>query len=327
MNAKGSILLLALLIIASARLADAQQAAKVFRVGVLSSHSGMEPRDEVFRQRLRELGYVEGKNLILEWRFSEGKLDRLGSSAAELVRTKVDVIFGNNAQTIKAAKKATPTIPIVMIAAADPVESGLVASLERPGGNITGVSSVSTALNGKRLELAKEIVPGLSRVGVLLDPHYPTMTDSATLKETQSAADSLGLKLQLLEVRRVLDFEHAFAIATYAGAQALIPFSHTVIANARERIAELAVKHRLPAVYGETQFIDAGGLMSLGADPLHLTRCAAGYVARILKGAKPAEMPVEKPSKFELVINTKIAKQIGLEIPPAVLKRADKVIE
>jgi len=320
-------LLLASLIIVSVPLADARQAAKVFRVGILSSRSDIEPRDEVFRQRLRELGYVEGKNLIIEWRFSDGKLDRLDSSAAELIRAKVDVIFGNNTQTIQAAKKATPTIPIVMIAAADPAESGLVASLERPGGNITGLTSVSAALTGKRLELAKEIVPGLTRVGVLLDPNYPTTTDSATLKETQSAANSLGLKLQLLEVRRVLDFEHAFAMATHAGAQALIHFSHRVIANARDRIAELAVKHRLPAVYADTQFIDVGGLMSLDADPLHLTRCAASYVARILKSANPAEMPMEKPTKFELVINTKIAKQIGLDIPPAVLKRADKLIE
>jgi putative ABC transport system substrate-binding protein len=305
---------------------EAQQPAKVFRIGMLSARSGTDARDEVFRQRLRELGYVEGKNLFIEWRFSDGKLDHLDSLAAELVSLKVDVIFGNATPTIQAAKKATTTIPIVMIAGADPAESGLVASLQRPGGNITGLTSVSSALNGKRMELVKEIVPNLSRVGVLLDPDYPTITAGRSLQETQSAADSLGLKLELMEVRSVNDFENVFETATKARVQALIHFSHTVITNARKRITELALKHRLPAVYADTQFIDAGGLMSLGADPLDLIRRAAGYVDKILKGAKPAEMPMEKPTKFELVINAKVANQIGLEIPPNVLARADKVI-
>jgi putative tryptophan/tyrosine transport system substrate-binding protein len=305
---------------------EAQQPAKVFRIGMLSARSGTDARDEVFRQRLRELGYVEGKNLFIEWRFSDGKLDHLDSLAAELVSLKVDVIFGNATPTIQAAKKATTTIPIVMIVGADPAESGLVASLHRPGGNITGLTSVSSALNGKRMELVKEIVPNLSRVGVLLDPDYPTITAGRSLQETQSAADSLGLKLELMEVRSVNDFENVFETATKARVQALIHFSHTVITNARKRITELALKHRLPAVYADTQFIDAGGLMSLGADPLDLIRRAAGYVDKILKGAKPAEMPMEKPTKFELVINAKVANQIGLEIPPNVLARADKVI-
>jgi putative ABC transport system substrate-binding protein len=323
MNRRSFIQLLA--VMPTAFSAHAQQPAKVFRIGILSARAGLEPRDEVLRQRLRVLGYIEGQNLVIEWRFWEGKPDRLTEYAAELVRLKVDVIFGNNTPTILAAKKATTTIPIVMIAAADPAESGLVASLERPGGNITGLTSVSSALNGKRLELAKEIIPELSRVGILLDPDYPTV--GVTLKETQNTADSLGLKLQFLEVRSVNDFENAFDAATKARAQALIHFSHTVIVNGRKSIAELAVKHRLPAVYNDTQFIDAGGLMSLGADPLDLTRRAATYVDKILKGAKPADLPMEKPTKFELVINAKVAQQIGLTIPPSVVARADKVIK
>jgi putative ABC transport system substrate-binding protein len=278
------------------------------------------------RQRLRELGYVEGQNLIIEWRFYEGKSEHLSAFADELVRSKVDAIFGIATPTIQAAKKATATIPIVMIAGADPAESGLVASLERPGGNVTGLTSVSTALNGKRLELAKEVIGDLARVGLLLDPDYPTITSGPALKETQSAADSLGVKLELLEVRRVHDLEAAFAAATKGRAQALIHFSHAVITNARKRVAELAVKHRLPAVYADTQFIDAGGLMSLGADPLDLSRRAAGYIDKIFKGAKPADLPMEQPTKFELVINANVAKQIGLTIPPNVLARADRVI-
>lgn len=214
-----------------------------------------------------------------------------------------------------------------MTAGADPAESGLVASLERPGGNITGLTSVSTALNGKRLELAKEIIADLSRVGVLLDPDYPTMTATANLKDTQNTADSLGLKLQLLEVRSANDFENVFRAATEARAQGLIHFSHAVITNGRKRVVDLALKHRLPAIYADVQFIDAGGLMSLGADPLDLIRRAAGYIDKILKGTKPADLPMGKPTKFELLINAKVAKQIGLTIPTSVLARADKVIE
>lgn len=270
---------------------------------------------------------IEGKNLVIEWRFYDGRSDLLNSFAAELVRLKVDAIFGNATPTIQAAKKATTTIPIVMTAGADPAESGLVASLERPGGNITGLTSVSTALNGKRLELAKEIIADLSRVGVLLDPDYPTMTATANLKDTQNTADSLGLKLQLLEVRSANDFENVFRAATEARAQGLIHFSHAVITNGRKRVVDLALKHRLPAIYADVQFIDAGGLMSLGADPLDLIRRAAGYIDKILKGTKPADLPMGKPTKFELLINAKVAKQIGLTIPTSVLARADKVIE
>jgi putative tryptophan/tyrosine transport system substrate-binding protein len=308
--------------------AEAQQPGRVYRLGVISVRAGIESRDEVFRQQLRELGYVEGKNLAIEWKFSDGKLDRLDSYAAELVQLKVDVIFGNNTPTVQAAKKATSTIPIVMIAGADPAETGLVASLERPGGNITGLTSVSSSLNGKRMELAKEMIPNLARVGVLLDPDYPTITAAPTLKDTQTSADSLGLKLQLLEVRTAGDLDSAFEAASKARvAQALIHFSHAVITNGRKRVTELALKHKLPAVYADTQFMDVGGLMSLGADSLDLTRRAAGYVDKILKGAKPADLPMEKPTKFELVINAKVAEQIGLAIPSNVLARADRVIK
>jgi ABC-type uncharacterized transport system substrate-binding protein len=307
--------------------AEAQQPAKIYRVGVLSVRGGMEPRDELFRQRLRELGYIEGKNLAIEWKFSDGDRGRVESFAAELVKLKVDVIFGNATPTIQAIKNATKTIPIVMIAGADPAETGLVASLERPGGNITGLTSVSTALYGKRMELAKEIIPNLARMGVLLDPDYPTITAGQSLKDTQSDADALGVKLQLLEVRRAGDLDNAFEAASKARTQALIHFSHAVITNARKRVTELALKHKLPAVYADTQFMDVGGLMSFGADPLDLIRRAAEYVDKILKGAKPAEMAMGKPTKFELVINTKVAEQIGLSIPSNVLARADKVIK
>ena len=327
MKTKMLLIVLFMLFVASTYLAEAQEPGKVYRIGVLSVRGGIEPRDEVFRQRLRELGYVEGKNLAIEWKFTEGKLDRLDSFAAELVQLKVNVIFGNNTPTVQAAKKATTTIPIVMIAGADPAETGLVASLERPGGNITGLTSVSSALNGKRMELAREMIPNLARVGVLLDPNYPTITAAPTLKETQSAADSLGLKLQLLEVRSAADFDNAFEAASKARAQALIHFSHAVITNGRKRVTELALKHKLPAVYADTQFVDVGGLMSLGADSLDLIRRAAGYIDSILKGAKPADLPMEKPTKFELVINAKVAEQIGLAIPSSMLAQADKVIK
>jgi len=327
MKTKMLLIVLFMLFVASTYLAEAQEPGKVYRIGVLSVRGGIEPRDEVFRQRLRELGYVEGKNLAIEWKFTEGKLDRLDSFAAELVQLKVNVIFGNNTPTVQAAKKATTTIPIVMIAGADPAETGLVASLERPGGNITGLTSVSSALNGKRMELAREMIPNLARVGVLLDPNYPTITAAPTLKETQSAADSLGLKLQLLEVRSAADFDNAFEAASKARAQALIHFSHAVITNGRKRVTELALKHKLPAVYADTQFVDVGGLMSLGADSLDLICRAAGYIDSILKGAKPADLPMEKPTKFELVINAKVAEQIGLAIPSSMLAQADKVIK
>jgi len=307
--------------------ATAQQPGKMYRVGVLSVRGGMEQRDEVFRQRLRELGYVEGKNLSIEWKFSDGKPDRLEPLTAELVKLNVDVIFGNSTPVILAAKKVTKTIPIVMTAGADPAETGLVASLERPGGNITGLTSVSTALNGKRMALAKEVVPNLARMGVLLDPEYPTITAGPSLKDAQSEAASLGLKLQLLEVRRAGDLNDVFEAATKERTQAFIHFSHAVITNARKRVAELALKHKLPAVYADTQFMDVGGLMSLGADPLDLVRRAAEYVDKILKGGKPAEMAMGKPTKFELVINTKVADQIGVAIPPNVLARADQVIK
>jgi ABC-type uncharacterized transport system substrate-binding protein len=305
----------------------AQQAGKIYRVGVLSVRGGMEERDEVFRKRLNELGYIEGKNLIVDWRFSDGKPERIAPLIAELTKLNVDVLFGSSTPVIQTAKNVTKTIPIIMTAGADPAETGLVASLERPGGNITGLTSVSTALNGKRMALAKEVVPNLARVGVLLDPEYPTITAGPSLKDAQSEAASLGLKLQLLEVRSVGDLDNVFEAAIKERTQALIHFSHAVITNARKRFAELALKNRLPAVYADTQFMEVGGLMSLGADPLDLVRRAAEYVDKILKGGKPAEMAIGKPAKFELVINTKVAEQMGLAIPSNVLARADRMIK
>ena len=308
--------------------ASAQQPAKVFRIGALSSRAGPEPRDEVFRQRLRELGYIEGQNVVIEWRFWDNKPDRLNEYAAELVRLKVDVIFGNNTATNQAAKKATTTIPIVMTAGTDPVESGLVASQERPGGNITGLTSASAskAVYGKRLELLKEIIPQFSRVGVLMDPGYIALTGNQSFKEVQAVAGSLGLSVQSLEVRGPNDFESAFQAAAKGGSQAVIHLGHPVISNNRTQVSEAALKSRMPVLYTDTLFTDAGGLMSFGAEPLDLLRRAVDYIDKILKGAKPADMPIGQPTKFELVINAKVAQQIGLTIPPNVMARADKVI-
>jgi len=308
---------------------EAQQPAKVFRIGILSARAGLEPRDEVLRQRLRELGYAEGKNLTIEWRFWDNKPDLLNQYATELVRLKVDVIHGNNTATIQAAKKVTTTIPIVMTAATDPVESGLVASEERPGGNITGLTSASasSALYQKRLELLKEVIPQLSRLGVLMDPSYITLTGrNESFKAVQAVAGSLGLNVQSLEVRGANDFESAFQAATKAGSQAVIHLGHPLISNNRRQVADAALKNRMPVLYADTQFTDAGGLMSFGAEPLDLMRRAVDYIDKILKGAKPADMPIGQPTKFELVINAKVAQQIGLTIPQSVLYRADRVI-
>jgi putative ABC transport system substrate-binding protein len=307
-------------------MAEAQQAKKMPRIGILSPDAISLRANlyEAFRQGLRELGYVEGQNLSFEWRSAEGKLDRLAGLAAELVRIKVDVIVTSGTPAAQAAKKATGTVPIVMTAAADPVETGLVASLAKPGGNITGMTSISSGLAGKRLELLKEIVPGLSRVGVLRDPDYPRGAD--TLKGVEVTAGLLGLKLQSLEVRSPEDFESVFRSATKAGVQALIHFRNPVIVRGMRRIAELAVKNRLPAVYDDRGFVDAGGLMSYGTNVADVYRHLATYVDKILKGRKPADLPVEQPMKFELVINLNAAKQIGVTIPPNVLARADRVI-
>lgn len=307
--------------------ASAQQAKKVSRIGFLigTSPSAVTSRTEAFRQGLRELGYIEGKNIIIEWRYAEGKVDRLPPLAAELVRLNVDLIVTGGPTPTRAAKQATSTIPIVMTQHVDPVGSGLVASLARPGGNVTGLSTLAPEVAGRRLELLKEITPKLSRVAVL-----GTSTSAGSARErtgVEVAAGALGLKLQLVDIINPGDVETAFRAMSKEHADAILVMSSGVTANRRTEIAKLAIKSRLPAVYYRPEFVEAGGLMSYGVSFTDLDRRAATYVDKVLKGAKPAELPVEQPTKFELVINLKTAKQIGLTIPANVLARADRVIK
>jgi putative ABC transport system substrate-binding protein len=306
--------------------AQAQQPAKVPRIGYLSGPglSVLAARIEAFRQGLRELGYVEGKNIVIEWRSAEGKFDRLPELAAELVRLKVDVIVSPGPTDTRAAKEATSTIPIVMAQDTDPVGSGFVASLARPGGNITGLASLSPEMSGKQLELLKEIVPKLSRLAIIGNSTNPG--DAQALRETVLAAGSFGVYLQYLDVLDPKDIEPAFRAATKGRADALLVFGNPVLNAHRTQVVDLAVKHRLPATYTRPEFVEAGGLMIYGTSYTDLSRRAATYVDKILKGAKPGDLPVEQPKKFELVINLKAAKQIRLTIPPNVLARADRVI-
>ena len=308
--------------------AEAQQPTKVPRIGYLTgaSPSANSARIEAFRQGLRELGYVEGKNIVIEWRYAEGKLDRLPALAAELVRLKVDVIVTGGPTATRAAKEATVTIPIVMALDGDPVGNGFVASLARPGGNITGLSTLAPELSGKRLELLKEIVPKLSRVAVLGTSTSPG--NAQALKEVELAAGAFGVKLQYLDVLGPKDIETAFRAASKGRADAVLVLVRAPSLDShRTQIAELAVKSRLPAIYYRAEFVEAGGLMTYGVSITDLDRRAATYVDKILKGAKPADLPVEQPTKFEFIINLKAAKQIGLTIPPNVLVRADRVIK
>jgi putative ABC transport system substrate-binding protein len=286
----------------------------------------MAPRIEAFRQGLRELGYVEGKNIVIEWRSAEGKFDRLPVLAAELVRQKVDIIVSAGPAPTRAAKEATTTIPIVFAQEGDPVASGLVASLARPGGNITGLSGLSTELSGKRLELLKEIIPTLSRVAVFRTSTQPG--NAPLLKEIKIAAEALKVNLQYLDVLDPKDIETAFRVAVKGRAEAVLMMVAGAVAGGhRTEILELAVKSRLPVIYATPGSVDAGGLMSYGVNFNDLDRRVATYVDKILKGAKPADLPVEQPKKFEFIINLKAAKQIGLTIPPNVLARADRVIK
>ena len=310
-------------------LAEAQQTGKVSRLGYLSggsSHTGGNPN--AFWQGLRELGYVEGKNILFEYGLAERKLDRLPVVAAQLVGLKVDIIVAvGGTEPALAAKKATKTIPIVFTSVSDPIGAGLVESLARPGGNITGLSGIAAELSGKRLELLKETIPNLSRVAVLWNPEYPCL--ALAFKESQAAARALGLQLQSLEVRGPEDLESAFKAAVDRHTGALyVPtsqfFNRDVL---RAKLAELSVKSRLPAIYGDRDFVESGGLISYGPSLADLYRRAATYVDKILKGAKPADLPVEQPTKFEFIVNLKAAKQIDLTIPPNVLARADKVIK
>jgi ABC-type uncharacterized transport system substrate-binding protein len=314
--------------------AEGQQAAKVARIGYLSTNlaAGLAANPhmlEPFLQGLRDLGYVEGRNVVIEYRDAKGKYERLPALAAELVALKVDVIVvGGGTPGALAAKQATKTIPIVFSAAADPVGSGLVTSLARPGGNVTGLSSLAPDLVGKCLELLKQAVPGVSRVAALWEPGVlPERTEKDMLKAADVAARALGVRLQVVEVRGPADFDRAFSDMTRARAGALAVFGGSVIFIERRRFVDLAAKHRLPAVYFSREFVDAGGLMAYGPDLADLLRRAATYVDKILKGAKPGDLPVEQPTKFELVINLKTAKALGLTIPPSLLGRADEVIQ
>jgi putative ABC transport system substrate-binding protein len=301
---------------------QAQQAKKIPRIGYLASTSpgGTE---EAFRQGLRELGYVEGGSIVVEYRFAEGKIERLSDLAAELVRLKVDVLVAaGGAPGASAAKQATTTVPIVIASVADPVALGLVASLARPGGNVTGLSLLGPDTAGKRLEILKEVVPALSRVAVLWNPANPGNT--LILEETRATARALGVKVQSLEARGPEDFETAFKAASGAGG--ILPLGDPGHVLHRAAIIGLVGRYRLPAMYPFRQFVEDSGLMYYGASLDDLYRRAATYVDKILKGAKPADLPVEQPTKFEFIINLKAAKQIGLTIPPNVLARADRVI-
>jgi putative ABC transport system substrate-binding protein len=306
---------------------EAQQSASIPRIGILSTSSGsvFSARVEAFRQRLRELGYVEGKNIVIEYRYADGKPERLPDLAAELVRLKVDVIVTVSPNATLAAKKASGTTPIVFASANDPVETGLVSSLARPGGNITGLSLMVPDLDGKRLELLKEAFPKVARVAFLWEPDGTRGNLALTVME--AAAKALGVKLLSLEVRSLDDFEGAFARAKKERAQALITTTGGLINTQQRRVLDFAAKNRLPAIYHYNEFVEAGGLMSYGPDNTDLWRRAAVYVDKILKGAKPADLPVQQATKFEFIINLKAAKQIGLTIPPNMLERADKVIK
>jgi putative tryptophan/tyrosine transport system substrate-binding protein len=305
--------------------AEAQAPGKVYRVGYLSMAPGPSPRSEALQQGLRDLGYVEGQNIAMEYRWADGKLDRAQSGAAELVRAKVDVIVTGGPQTTRVAKDATTTVPIVMAVDYDPVGAGFVASLARPGANITGLSAINPQLSGKRLELLKAAVTRLSRIAVLWNSAEPN--SESYVRETQVAARALGVQVQSLEIRSVQDLERAFRAATKEHANALAVLTDPVTLYNRTELASLAAKHRLPAIYSERLFVEAGGLMSYGASDRDLHRRAAVFVDKILKGAKPSDLPVEQPTKYEFVIGLKTAKALGLAIPPALLARADEIIQ
>ena len=306
--------------------ASAQQPKKIPHVGYLtvSSLSSNASRNEAFRQGMRELGYVEGKNIVIDWRSGEGKVERQSELAAEVVRRKVDVIVTSGPTMTRAAQQATATIPIVMAFDPDPVGNGFIATLARPGRNITGLSSLSPELSGKQLELLKEIVPQLSRVAVLGTSAEPG--NAQTLREIELAADAFAVKLQYLEIADSRDIGPAFRAANQEHAGAMLVLQTPFFNPKRKQIAELALQNRLPAIYPQSEWVDDGGLMSYGVSFDALYQRAATYVDKILKGTKPADLPVEQPTTFEFLINLKAAKQIGLTIPPDVLARADKVI-
>jgi putative tryptophan/tyrosine transport system substrate-binding protein len=317
--------LLATFFLTTVSLAEPQQPKKVPLIGVLAGGRGVGAAGEALRVGLRDFGWIDRRNIAMEFRLAELELDKLPELASELVRLKVAAIVADGDPAIRAAKQATNTIPIVVIAVGDPVREGLVASLARPGGNITGLTSISAELSGKRLELIKEIVSKARRVAVLWNP--VNASNVLEFKETEVAARALGLKLQSLEARGPDDFQRVFSGAARDRPNALIVVRDPLIDSHHFQILDFAVGNRLPSVHGEEQFVEAAGLMSYGPSRVELFRRAAVYLDKILKGAKPADLPIEQPTKFELVINLKTAKQIGLTIPQSVLFRADKVIK
>ena len=319
--------------LAAPRVAQAQRPEKIARMGFLVTGSLGSPEVRAtlldpFRQELRERGYVEGQSIVIERRGADGKIERLPGLAIELVRLQVDLIVAGATPAARAAQRATTTIPIVAIAMGDPVGDGLVASLARPGGNITGTTFLGPALVPKRLELLKETLPTISRVAALWHPGaFGERATSDMLKETEAASRTLGLKLQLVPVRAPDELDHAFATMTRDHADALLVFPSTMLFSERKRIVDLVARHRLPAMFNASEFAILGGLISYGASIVDLARRAAISVAKILKGARPADLPVEQPEKFELVVNLKTARALGLSIPQSLLLRADQIIE
>jgi putative ABC transport system substrate-binding protein len=327
MKKKILVSLLPILILNFVYLVAAQQPTKVARIAYLSAGSApsQASRVEVFKQGLRDLGYVEGKNIVIESRYAEGDFDRLRTLAVELVHLRIEILVSAGPLPTRAAKEATGTIPIVMTQDTDPIGNGFVASLARPGGNITGLSTRAPELNGKRLELLKEIIPKLSRVAVFGTSTIPG--NGRQLKETELAAGAFGMQLQYLDILGPKDIETAFQAASKGRADAVLTLNSAILNSQRKQIVDLAIKSRLPAIYYAPEWVEDGGLMTYGVSFADLYRRAAVYVDKILKGAKPADLPVEQPMKFELVINLKTAKQIGLTIPESVLYRVDRVIK
>jgi len=327
-SAIGLIVTLTLAILAASLTAEAQQATPVYRIGLFSGilSSAPNPRVEAFRQGLRDLAYVEGQNLVIEYRYAEGRPERLPDLAAELVHLNVDVIVAGGPAAIRAAQQATRTIPIVMSGAGDPVGDGFVASLAHPGGNITGLSFLSEGLPGKQLEILKETLPQSARIAVLTNPADPSQV--SLMHRLTVAARALGLHLHVVDVRRADELDTAFVAMTRAGADALFasPDSGLLLDGLRGRIADLATTHRLPTIYAWREGVDAGGLLSYGPSLTDAWGRAAIFVDKILKGARPADLPVEQPTRFQLIINLKTAQALGLTIPPVVLFQADEVI-
>jgi putative ABC transport system substrate-binding protein len=316
--------MLALRLFLAPAAADAQRPDHIFRIGRLTLASPSADDLDGLRQGLRELGYIEGQNIVIEPRSAEGNVDRLGALALDLVRQHLDVIVAGGSPAIHAVQQATRTVPIVMTTDTDAVAQGFVVSLARPGGNITGLAGLGVELSGKGLELLKEVVPTASRIAALWNPTNASL--APFLRETQAAAQALGVALQVLEVRTPQEFEGAFAAATREQAEALIVMRDAFLLDHRTRIVDLAQRHRLPGMYPRRSYVDIGGLMSYAADMPNQQRRAAAYVDKILKGANPADLPVEQPTKFELVINLKTAQALGLMIPPTLLFQADEVI-